>query len=542
MGKKIVSNILPALALFVFIAIVYACSVPANHSEAEDAFDYAWEVENNTVSDLFHTNHLIYRPAMRMLWLGAKTAGYTGRAYPLMLAFSVIAGALSAALFFIFLRRIFADKDDADDRCGSGVYALPFALLLAFSYNFWRYAVEAEIYIPAILVSLILLLLVVAKRLSPRRTIAGAVLGAVAILTHISAGALVVLGVPAYYFRRRRWRLAAMHLLVVAVLLGAVYFPISRTFGFQDGSPLHSQPAEAGLQVENLARGAAAVGQSVVSGNFLFVSPALREAISARYPYRMLAEEKLMGARAPNRVFGAGSASLCLIALTSLALMVIVLIRRKRLLAEICRFKALAVLLLVWIGGYAAVMLLLEAGNPEMWIMLLPAIWLLAALCCRPLAAGRRGFAVLFALLLLLCMHNWIGGMSLLQDEAGDYNRLKAGWVLERAGAGDRVLTAGNPVFIFYMRYHCRGELVDLNTVDESDMRGFLESLARGQGRVYLLGDLFNPPESILQRFPDRRRRLALLARRLEPFVTRVHTNRFGGVFVLEENAAENPG
>lgn len=520
----------PALFVFLVLLMVYALTFPANHSESEDAFHYAWEVENSALTDLFYTSHLLYRPAMRLLWLVSGHLGFDGRAYSLMAKASMLAGALAATILFLLQRRIFAA--DAD-RGRVGGFALIFSLLMSFSYNYWRYSCEAEIYIPAILVSTLLLFVVINQRLSPRRTIFGGVLGALTVMTHIAGAALALIGVPAYYLARRRWRLAGLHLLLVALVLGAAFFLLGSTSGFQKGSPLHSQPSESGLQLENLPRAGVAVGQSIVSGNFLFASPVLRDEISARYPYRMLAEEELMGEQAPAHLFWSGTVTLVLLACCCLAALSALFKHRQKLVESVSAHKALLSLLLPWIGSYAAVMLLLEPGNPEIWIMLLPALWLLTALVFRPLAESGGGTVLLFALLALLFIHNWVGGMALLQDREGDYNWRKARWVLEQAGPDDRVLTAGNPVFVFYMRYHCQAELFDLNTLRESDIRGFLEGLVAGEGRVFAMADIFNPPEAMLQRFPDRRKRLALIASRLKPFLEQVHTDRFGGVFTI---------
>ena len=124
-----------ALALFLL-------TFPENHVEAEDAYDYAWTVEQGG-RGLFHSFHLLYLPLMRALWHWARLPAAGLRAYPVMATASLLCGAAAVTVLFRTVRR-FRDT-------GTALFA---AAGLAVSYGFWRYACEAEVYVPASLATM----------------------------------------------------------------------------------------------------------------------------------------------------------------------------------------------------------------------------------------------------------------------------------------------------------------------------------------------------------------------------------------------------
>jgi hypothetical protein len=159
--------------------------VPENHTEAEDAYYYARMVESGRGAELYHRHHLLYLPVGRALLTGARAAGYAGRALPVLIVWSVVAGAVTVTSLAILLGR-------------RGGWA---AVGLLGSYGFWRYSGTAEIYVPVM--ALMTGALLCAVR-SDRRVgwAAGAViLSSAALLLHLAALPAVLGG-----FRRCIWR------------------------------------------------------------------------------------------------------------------------------------------------------------------------------------------------------------------------------------------------------------------------------------------------------------------------------------------------
>ncbi len=522
MGKKS-----KAVIIFFGVFLLYASTIPGNHTEAEDVFDYAWEIENHQVSELFYSSHLIYHPLMKVVFSAAEFCGYDGRVYPLMIGFSLLCGALTIALFYLLLSRI--SNVFTTGSVPISIFHLP--LFLAFSYNFWRYSCEGEVYIPALAATVLSLWVIVRSDLSARRVVFGGVLAAFAVLMHIANAAFAIVAMPLYYLFRKRFKLAALHLVVTGLFLMTVFGGIALSCGFQKGSPLRNQPAEAGFQMANLARGGVAFGQCVASGNFLFASSRFRDWIQKEYPYRMLGEEVFMGEQASPLRFWSSSVTLLTLAIVLSALAFFVFKERRDVRNFFCRQSALLALLTVWMAVYVAVMLVLEPGNPEIWIMLLLPFWLGTSLLTASLMWIRSGRYLLYAGVIVLLAHNWLGGMAMIQDEHGDYNQQKADWVIKNAQKGDIVLTAENPVFYFYLRYYCDGEVINLNHLGKCASGELLQRVETAEGRVYALADTFDPPRALLEHFPEQRDKLSRFGAELLPHFRLLKDNRFDGVY-----------
>jgi hypothetical protein len=193
-----------------------------------------------------------------------------------------------------------------------------------------------------------------------------------------------------------------------------------------------------------------------------------------------------------------------------------------------------------------------EPGNPELWIAALPALWIVAA---TSLTAVRAAPAPFLALAAALAVHNWAGGLAMLRDPAGDYHAAKATAVLAEARAGDTVITAGGPVFFRYLRYRCEAEVIDAWAETEESFKFQVPSFkgeARSSAsspppstlhlppsairlpssaRLLVLGDVFDPPESLRKRFPEAAERLRSAADGIRKNAEKVRADPFGGVF-----------
>jgi hypothetical protein len=123
----------------------------------------------------------------------------------------------------------------------------------------------------------------------------------------------------------------------------------------------------------------------------------------------------------------------------------------------------------------------------------------------------------------LLGVHNLLVGMGMLKDRAGDYNSMKAEWVLVRGGAGDVVHTADSFVFSFYLDYWSEAEVRNANS--QAWMAG---------DSTYVFDDVFNPPAAVGIRYPEFAKHVAEVASELQPICRKVREDRFGGVWMLD--------
>lgn len=513
---RIRTLILAGLAM----AGLYGLTAARNRTEAEDAFDLAWRVEHARGAELLHPHHLAYLPAMRPLCAAASAlAGRPVRAHPVLAAAGAVCAGGAVALFALLLGGPLG--------AGRG-RAWAAAAGLAFSYGFWRYAAEAEIYAPMLLFALASWALAARADRPVRAALSGAV-GGVALLFHVFAAIPVLAAVPLWLALRGRWRPAAVHFASAAALAAAVYAAagLSPRGEAANGDALRR---EAGVRAGALAKGAVAFGQTVVSGNFLFAQPRFAAEMQRRYPLRMLEEEVFMGRHARPWMRVVPWATLAALLAAAAAVLAAGLRARRRPPEERpaagddpgARRAALAAGL-TWLVLHAGLLLVKEPGNPELWIAALPAAWIVAASLA---AMARVPAGPALALAAALAAHNGAGGMALLRDPAGDYNAAKAAPIRRVARAGDRVLTAGGPVFFRHLRYGCPAEVTDLWTA------GPAQRPADG-ARVILAGDVFQPPAALKARFHDAADRIEAFAASVRGRAAEVCADEFGGVFLL---------
>jgi len=491
-------------SVFLFAAVLgfLALTVPANHSEAEDAYYYSLMAEQGAWSEMFHAHHLFYLPLMRIIFRAVQFAGYAGRPLPVLTAVSMISGALAVCLMASLLRRAGAKARTARF----------FSAALLFSYGFWRYSTTAEIYVPA--AALVLLTIYCAVRSEDHPLFfGGSVLSGVsALLMHLVTLPAILLAVPLFYFAKQCRRRAILYFTLTVLIASSVYFSAARTAGltvFTDKQIVRESLFSSRVWL----KGAAASGQNVLSGNFLFAFPSAAKKIESMFPLQMLQEEVFMGQKAPVWVRRMAPVTLGLTAALFAALLFIMV--RK------IHWTAMIGLALLWLGGTAGMALCFEPANPEMWVSALAPFWLMAGSLWDAAPSGGRLSRRLPAMLAIaLLVHNWTGGMSLIKTPESDYCRQKGAWVIEHARHGDLILTADSHSFVTFLEYQTPARVLDAKFRTPENILQTLES--RGSGRVFVYSDVINLFPAVASRGPGKVARLQTLAGQLHSKLTPV--------------------
>jgi len=496
-----------------------------NRTEAEDAFEYATMVESEGHAWLYHPHHLLYGPSMQWGYKTLQSVGFEGRAVDVLMLISSLSAAGSLFFFFLFCYRRFSLRP---------VSSLMVTGLLATSYGFWRYAAEAEIVLPASL--LVLIALYYATDPEPRRRIflIAITFSVLAVLMHIMNAVAVFVAIPCFYLLRRRWKAAGLHVVLCAGIVASVFWGVAQSHTLYSGGGARF----IGIGLSSFVKAMVALGQCVVSGDFVLGFRSVRVFLGELFASRMLSEEFFLGEQL--------SRSLVLFSLLTYALVALVFVGClsraawiwKNRIQHRDRFQlpsgmATLVVAAIWFFGYAGLLLFIEPGNPELWVMGLIPLWLLfCGLVLLPLTVDNRLWLP-FAMLLLLFVHNGIGGIGVLGDSAKDYNQQKAAWVLNEATPNDLVVTAENPVFVRYLRYHSTAEVLDLNSTSAEQLAVAIQEAQS----VFILNDVFDYPRSMRVRFPAMAKQVDQQAVEL-----RIHSemridNEFGGVWELRQGA-----
>lgn len=513
------------------VALFYLATQPVNRTEAEDAYGFAWAVERARWSELIHPHHLFYLPAMRVLYGAVTALAPNVRALDVMAAVGALAAGAGVVMIGSLLRRLGVERRRAVGAAAG----------LALSYGFWRYAAEAEIYAPAIALTLAAWRQAANGDRRWRSEAAAALYGGAAICTHIFAVLPVLGAIPLWTWRTRGgWRSAIRPAAGVAAVAALAYVAAGRLPVHEVGGP-DPLRSEGGWRAVAAPKAAIALGHSLVAGNFVFGEPRIADALRSLFPARMLDEELFLGQAIPVGWRQAAWATLGLAAAAAAAAIgsAAIAMRRRRAGPGRAEFQGLETgeagsskdwkLALgsaaCWFGAHAALLLWMEPGNPELWVMALPPLWMAVGAAAEgcALPATHLGAAVV-----ALGLHNWVGGLSPLRRADGDYNAARAAAVVAIAQPGDTIWTAGGTVFARYLRYQTQAAVVDLWADPAPPMPA--------AGRALVLGDVARPPAALARRFPHSAARIRETYERISGRLKPLVDTPFGGVAMLADD------
>jgi len=528
------------ILIFAFAFLVIWNTDIVNRTEAEDAFSYAYQVENNGVEWLYHPHHLLYGAVSKDLYNGARLLGYSGGAYDMLRLISAICGAGAILIFFRFCYKRFSMRPVSSLLCSG---------LLLFSYGFWRYAAEAEVIVPAAFMMLLAIYFAVAPDKPLSQVAVAGVLCGVSVLFHILNVIPVFLAVPLFYAIQREWKEMLMHLASALAVVAVAYLGV---YHFEDEQLFSSYLALREFTPASFIKAGIGFSQCVASSNFILGFEGVRSMLVDLFPSRMLLEELYLGTSLPQWQVLTASFTALLLATCGLAVVVLAIKaillkqrgeRRRDRIGSLGGLATLAVAL-VWFLAYTGAILLLEPGNPEVWVMGLVPFWLFfCGFIVAPLSKKNFLWPVLL-LTILLGIHNYCGGMLPLQDPAGNYNRQKADWIMKNAEDGDIVLTAGNPVFERYLRYFSVAEVVYLHEWSEEKLLNpeialnALRLRLKEGGQIFLFDDVFHQPKSLTIRFTEKTDAINRFAEAIQPRVKKLYGDEFGGGYVLDTPGA----
>lgn len=515
--KEILKPWLRYLLIFCGIFAFYAFTAPENHSEAEDAYAYARMAEGAGWAEMMSPNRLLGLPVLAAPYRLMRSVGLPGRAFPAMIFFNRLAATLALIFFYRFLRMALTD--------GRG--ALQGTLLLAFSYGFWRYANEVEVYMLSAAVLAFCWAVAVDLRPNMLKVCGGGLAAGFGVLLHLLNMPALLLALPVYYGMKKRWKALAVHVLLAGAVTAAGYLAAVHVLDWNQLGSHHHQ-LEAGISPVNIVRGSAALAQNAVGVNFLFGYEWFRGLVEHLFPSRMLEEEFFMGQLMLRRV--RLPASILFFTLPVAAgILLHGLWARRRQIRPLTRLEWAGFL---WFGLYAGAVVLTESGSPELWLLaLLPLIFFGIVLMSR-LELNRP----LWVLVVLLPLYNYFAGLLPVMPAETDYYARKCEWFVREAGSDDVILTSYLPLQIAYLEYFTDARIV--NTAMED--RDSLDALfAEHCGRVFAVPETFSVPRSMRVRNPYGSKHMDALGQWMKPRFERIYPDRFGGIWQLKNSSFE---
>jgi hypothetical protein len=524
--KRYPSNRLIGLGFLILLG-VYLLTTPTVRTDADDAYQFAHEVENGLVADGI-SRQVLYVPVATLVYEATQIAGLEIRPHVLLLGMSALFAAATVCVQYLVLHR----------RLGlSRLAALLGSGLLAFAYGYWCFAAEAEIYSVALFLG-VLLIYTAFKDTSHLVAWAGiGLLGAVAFLMHGLNVIVAFLAVPVFLLTRRKYNALAAYcsVLVAVVLLGTITaYNVAKE---EDESYLdfYSENSQLTLTVNNVQRAAVGSGQSVIASGFLFSYEDFAELVSEITPNRSIVDEVYLAATIGSLHRGTMTATFILSVLAVLAATVLAVPGLARSWGN-----PLIKTIVVWVAAIAIFQIVsgFGADGPEVWLLALPPFTMALAVGLeRSRGTSKSGLGVLGVAVAMIVVHNGLG-MLTLQDGEGDRNVAHGAWFLANATSRDLIVTNDSAQFARYLQYESDASVIFL--LDAASAGEYLDDIIEEApdsfDRVLATADAFDPPEWVRVGWPEYHH-LAVIGEAMRPRFKLVEADEFGAIFVLEETA-----
>ena len=475
-----------------------------------DGIVYAFNLGKAVAGDfslLWHPHHLLYGPFTYLFYRAIAPAGFG-----YLLSMQLLNALFGAGCLFLFHRTAMAFLPS---RFAAGIATAG----LGGSYIFWFYSIEPEVYVPHTFFTLLALglLLGVRKERSTGQTPGDSLLRAAAAgplialigATHVSGLALAPGIMLAQWWpqdaARPRFDRAGGRRLLAAALTAAAALAVL----YAIGASMDPDTRRAGVTQWFLGRTLLQTGD-VTSGRHWSLPPESLILLANGFRRSLLARASF------------GEAALVALAL----LLVIYLVSLRRLLAE--RPRQHGLFLAFYLPAFAFFSVW-EPVNPEMKVVLLPAVWL-AAGTGASVATRWRGprLAVFLAVVILLLGLNGSQAIVPGSNPANNHNLIRSWFIRDHTEDNAVVYISGKGDFndgkIYILFFAGREKVVaDWAMQGPDPVAELAASLAGHRGRpVYVTRDLADPGSETFRQLAashrvDPGRLTALFAGRLQP-------------------------
>ena len=453
---------------FAMFVAVYWFTSTGNLSETDDVYAFIYRTEHFPFSQVSDPRLMLYHMAMRGLYLSVNgftsLFSYEVTALTTMRCFSIVCAALTLRLAFRILIKHFDVSQTA---------ALSAVLFLAFSYGYWRYAAEAEVYIPACL-----LILWVYDRL-----LDAPVSGTNLMLIAFVAGATVLFYQPSviplffafpFLFNvKREWKSCFVYLFVggVTVLAGYIWgfslywdAPLSvsefQVFLSQRSEEFMLPSMSLKTVIFSVARSGFSLMHDFASANWVFASQPVLVLVEKMFPQNVIAEEVYLASQVGWRLY------LLIFTQGMLGLMILALIIQGLKRVKKVNVSRGLMVLIVWLAINGAIIGRLNPAGIEAWIMVFPPLMILVGVVILNVLPNKFR-ALIFASIGVLVFHNIVGGLSLVWDESYEYHKVKGKWAIEQGSSKDLIVVTGDAGFAETLRYLSASKVVYLSVHDQ---------------------------------------------------------------------------
>jgi hypothetical protein len=436
------------IATFLFI------SFPGNRIEADDAYRYAFNITRKDFSEIYHGRYLLFQPMFKVLYDAFHRVIPTIDGYTFICCLSVIFSTTTIINCYRILRECFkTDKSTALLTCA----------FILFSYGFWRYSVEVEVYaIANMLISFVFLFVlksVQTNEVDNKFMLLAAVLTGISILIYKPSFIPLALSIPLLYLFKKKYTSFVLFEAIAGIISLTGYYLAYLGASTHNGNFMAFVKGGGTQSGGNLLLGPFVFIGDIVSTNFAFGINRLVGLIQKSFAYGSIAEE--IYAAKTNGIFNyIAIFTLLLVSLGFLYFFIKVLFSRQK-----GKFTQVHFILVVWFFLYTLIIIYLDPNSPEPYVMAILPFWLFVGPVCIPVYKQTKPAVPVFWLLIILFVHNVIGGYKIYHSKKSSLVVLKSTPILNLVRPGDIILAAGQfSGIIWYLRYNTE---VDVLWVEE---------------------------------------------------------------------------
>ncbi|UII30967.1 hypothetical protein LVD17_21985 [Fulvivirga ulvae] len=475
------------LASFLLLEVFFLTFFPANRTEVDDGYWYAADIRDSEFVKLFNPRFLLFLPIIKLGYQAVSFVGINIDAYNFMCIVSIIFSGMTLILLYdtLYNHLKFHRKN-----------ALIITAFVAISYEYWRYSVEAEVYVMSMFFILLALRIFLKYKYIRKfgHVFTLCILASFTTLLYKPNFIPLFVVFPLLFlYYRKISHLIVYYSISAMLIVGSFYIvytqlPLGGTFPeYLFGGT--NQP------IGNPAASALVIASNIMSVLWVFSFEEATSFIINGFPHKVIEEEVFLAQQVGNIKY------FLLLVLTASIILFGWLVGnaiKERKAFSISRFRILLVLFL-WVLLYGGFLMVMDPTSNEPWLMLqIPIIILFGALLIEPLKPKQQW--VIYGFLLLIFINNSLGGMNLLKDNRYDFYLQKSKWLISNTTDKDYIISYGPVSFIRYMRYHTEAEVINLEEERESAINLLQNADRLNGGKVYLSENIFHPPRAILYR------------------------------------------
>lgn len=483
------------LAFLLFIIVItglYLLTSAGNFSETDDVYAFAYRTENFLYSHVSDPRLMLYHMSMRAIYLATNglltPLGVEVSGLACMRMFSAICGAITLWLMIKILRKDFKLSTNT---------AWLGAAFLSVSYGFWRYAAEAEVYIPATMLCLLVFHLMLAERFQHllAMLLIGALSGLIVLFYQPSVIPLFFAFPFLILYRDKllhvlAYGLTGVFVVIAGYLAGFFLFwtePLSLdsflAFLSQRAGEFMIPSMSIKTVIVSILRSGLALSHDFISANWVFAFQPALDFVARVFPGNVIIEEVFLAKQVGAWLY------LLFITHILLAIAIVYLLFKNSLNIKKIEITRPFVVIVIWVLINGAIIGRLNPAGIEAWIMLLAPLLILVSVCIfEPITKGKITSKILPVLLISLLFHNFFGGMKLVFDPGYEYHRVKGNWVIENATENDLVLIAGDAGFVETLRYLSKANVVYTQLQTKAEITEGLLSLKLNELRTLTHG------------------------------------------------------